>query len=85
MSKYGPSKSDLRFRVWASVFGLVFAGFALAYRGLPTTIGGWEAIGLAVLFFGGVWGMWGVFFAIPLATLVKAVINAWPRRPTVAQ
>lgn len=34
---------------------------------------------LAVLFFGGVWGMWGVFFAIPLATLVKAVINAWPR------
>ena len=34
---------------------------------------------LAVLFFGGIWGMWGVFFAIPLATLVKAVINAWPR------
>jgi putative permease len=37
------------------------------------------AIVLAVLFFGGLWGMWGVFFAIPLATLVKAVINAWPR------
>jgi len=37
------------------------------------------AIVLAVLFFGGIWGMWGVFFAIPLATLVKAVINAWPR------
>ncbi len=37
------------------------------------------AIILAVLFFGGIWGMWGVFFAIPLATLVKAVINAWPR------
>ncbi len=36
------------------------------------------AIILAVLFFGGVWGLWGVFFAIPLATLVKAVINAWP-------
>lgn len=36
------------------------------------------AIVLAVLFFGGVWGLWGVFFAIPLATLVKAVINAWP-------
>lgn len=33
----------------------------------------------AVLFFGGVWGFWGVFFAIPLATLVNAVINAWPR------
>ena len=37
------------------------------------------AIILAVLFFGGIWGLWGVFFAIPLATLVKAVINAWPR------
>lgn len=37
------------------------------------------AIILAVLFFGGIWGFWGVFFAIPLATLVKAIINAWPR------
>ncbi|MDG2271432.1 MAG: AI-2E family transporter, partial [Halioglobus sp.] len=32
----------------------------------------------AVLFFGGIWGICGVFFAIPLATLVKAIINAWP-------
>ncbi|WP_416304870.1 AI-2E family transporter [Neptunicella sp. SCSIO 80796] len=32
---------------------------------------------IAVLFFGGLWGFWGVFFAIPLATLVKAVGNAW--------
>ena len=38
------------------------------------------AIIVAVLFFGGIWGLWGVFFAIPLATLVKAVIYAWPRR-----
>ena len=36
------------------------------------------AIIIAVLFFGGLWGVWGVFFAIPLATLVQAVINAWP-------
>ena len=36
------------------------------------------AIIMAVLFFGGIWGLWGVFFAIPLATLVKAIINAWP-------
>ncbi|WP_372613099.1 AI-2E family transporter [Halomonas sp.] len=34
---------------------------------------------VAVLFFGGIWGMWGVFFAIPLATLLKALIYAWPR------
>jgi len=32
---------------------------------------------IAVILFGGLWGFWGVFFAIPLATLVKAVINAW--------
>jgi putative permease len=32
---------------------------------------------IAVLFFGGIWGFWGVFFAIPLATLVKALISAW--------
>lgn len=37
------------------------------------------AIIIAVLIFGGLWGVWGVFFAIPLATLVKAVLNAWPR------
>ena len=36
------------------------------------------AIILAVLFFGGIWGLWGVFFAIPLATLIKAVIYSWP-------
>ena len=33
---------------------------------------------VAVIIFGGLWGFWGVFFAIPLATLVKAVINALP-------
>ncbi|MFY8275459.1 AI-2E family transporter [Pseudoalteromonas sp. SSDWG2] len=31
----------------------------------------------AVLFFGGLWGFWGVFFAIPLASLVRALANAW--------
>ncbi len=36
------------------------------------------AIMTAVLVFGGLWGFWGVFFAIPLATLVQAVISAWP-------
>ena len=36
------------------------------------------AIIIAVLVFGGFWGFWGVFFAIPLATLLKAVMTAWP-------
>lgn len=38
------------------------------------------AIIVAVLFFGGLWGFWGVFFAIPLATLVQALLSAWPRQ-----
>lgn len=38
------------------------------------------AIIVAVLVFGGLWGFWGVFFAIPLATLVKAVLSAWPKK-----
>ncbi len=37
------------------------------------------AIILAVLLFGSIWGVWGTFFAIPLATLVKATMHAWPR------
>lgn len=40
---------------------------------------------VAVLFFGGLWGFWGVFFAIPLATLVKAVSSAWNSEPDVSQ
>ncbi|RJG10044.1 AI-2E family transporter [Pseudomonas cavernicola] len=43
------------------------------------------AIICAVLLFGGLWGFWGIFFAIPLATLFKAVLDAWPRQePVVA-
>lgn len=34
----------------------------------------------AVLVAGSLWGFWGVFFAIPLATLVKAIIAAWSRQ-----
>jgi putative permease len=37
------------------------------------------AIMVAILFFGGIGGFWGVFFAIPLATLVNAVLRVWPR------
>ncbi len=36
---------------------------------------------LAVLFFGGIWGFWGVFLAIPLATLIKTILISWPRSP----
>ena len=43
------------------------------------------AIIVSVLVFGGLWGFWGVFFAIPLATLVSAVIHAWPRIETASE
>ena len=35
---------------------------------------------LAVFVFGGMFGFWGVFFAIPIATLIKAIWNSWPRK-----
>lgn len=37
------------------------------------------AIIVAVLVFGGLWGFWGIFFAIPLATVVQSILKAWPR------
>jgi putative permease len=33
---------------------------------------------LAVFIFGSIFGFWGVFFSIPIATFIKAVWNAWP-------
>lgn len=36
------------------------------------------AVIASILVFGGLWGFWGIFFAIPLATLIHAVIKAWP-------
>ena len=42
------------------------------------------AIITAVLVFGSWWGLWGVFFAIPLATLIKVLMTAWPRGDSAA-
>jgi len=36
------------------------------------------AIILAVLVFGSLWGIWGAFFAVPLAVVVKSVLDALP-------
>ena len=75
------------------VSGRVMVGVGLATLGLALiSINGWSIeagqiwiIICAVLLFGGLWGFWGVFFAIPLATLFKAVLDAWPRQePAVA-
>jgi putative permease len=43
------------------------------------------AIIVAVVFFGSLWGVWGVFFAIPLATLIQAIIKAWPSDDLIAE
>ena len=42
------------------------------------------AIIASVLVFGGLFGFWGVFFAIPLGILIQAVLHAWPRRQQIA-
>ena len=36
------------------------------------------AIFVAILVFGGLFGVWGLFFAIPAATLVRAILVSWP-------
>lgn len=38
------------------------------------------AIIVAVLLFGKLWGLWGVFFAIPLLSLIHTIIKTWPRK-----
>ncbi|MCP4370603.1 MAG: AI-2E family transporter [Deltaproteobacteria bacterium] len=43
------------------------------------------AIIVALLLFGGLWGIWGLFFAIPLATLVHAIIKAWFNQSSVGK
>lgn len=43
------------------------------------------AIIVAVVFFGSLWGVWGVFFAIPLATLIQAILKAWPSQAKIAE
>ena len=53
MNKFGPTRGDLKFRFGFSVAGLLLLSGAVAYRGWPQGPGGWEAIGIAALFFGG--------------------------------
>ncbi|WP_299620921.1 hypothetical protein [uncultured Tateyamaria sp.] len=53
MNKYGPSRGDLKFRLTFSIVGLAMLTGAIVYRGWPTGPGGWEAIGIALIFFGG--------------------------------
>lgn len=40
---------------------------------------------VAIFVFGGLLGFWGVFFAIPLATFIKTLLEQWPRTPLPEQ
>ena len=53
MNKFGPSRGELKLRLAISAAGLALMVFALLFRGAPTSAGGWEAIVIAALFFGG--------------------------------
>jgi putative permease len=72
---------------WGADFGwLMFAYGVLqaldGYLLVPLLFS--EVVIIAILVFGGLWGFWGVFFAIPLATLVQAVLKAWPQKEKAA-
>ncbi|WP_300033559.1 hypothetical protein [uncultured Roseobacter sp.] len=58
-NRFGPSRGDLTFRAAFAVAGLAMTGFALVWRGLPQGPGGWEAIMISVVFFGGtlIWSL----------------------------
>ena len=53
MNRFGPSRSDLKVRLLISLVGLALLAGAIAYRGWPKGAGGWEAVVIAALFFGG--------------------------------
>ena len=53
MNKFGPTRGDMLFRLTFSLVGLLLLTAAILYRGWPQGPGGWEAVGIAGLFFGG--------------------------------
>lgn len=52
INRFGPKKRDLQLRAAFGAIGLALTVGALAYRGLPKGPGGWEAIGISIIFFG---------------------------------
>ena len=53
MTKYGPTRGELKFRIIVSILGLALMVFALWYRGIPRGPALVEVVGLATVFFGG--------------------------------
>ena len=59
MSKFGPTRGEVKFRLYASIAGLAFLVFAIALRGTPRGPAMFEVIGIAGTFFGGtlIWSL----------------------------
>ena len=59
MSKFGPSRSEIKFRLCASLAGLAMLIAAIAFRGIPTGPAMFEVVGIAGAFFGGtlIWSL----------------------------
>lgn len=58
-NKFGPTRGEIKFRLYFSVCALLFMGAGLVFRGLPLGPAGFEVILFGTLFFGGtlVWGI----------------------------
>lgn len=59
MNRFGPSRSEIRFRLYASIAGLGLLAAAIAFRGVPSGPAMFEVVGIAGVFFGGtvVWSL----------------------------
>lgn len=71
MSKFGPGKKELKFRLYASMGGLAFLAVAVLYRGMPQGPAMFETLGIAGAFFGGTF-VW---------TLRKLIRKDYPDAP----
>jgi hypothetical protein len=59
LSKFGPSRGEIRFRLLFSLAGLAMLGAIIAYRGMPTGPAFFEVVGLGLAFFGGT-AVWAI-------------------------
>lgn len=53
MTKFGPTKTDLKFRLAFSIAGLVMMVGAVFYRGMPAGPAMYEVLAISAVFFGG--------------------------------
>ena len=79
LMQWGVSTHTLYLIIAYGVIILLDANFLVPYLFSETMDLHPVVIILSVLVFGGIWGFWGVFFAIPLAMVADVTLRAWPR------